>query len=128
MFSYLWLTVLTIIGILAICGACVFISDVMRAFSGFDGEVAVVPMFFFYALIGCMCLYPIALFIINPPAPVNDISNLTRTCSSAKDLIESKTELVRHREVISIYNQCLKEQELVEAVTLEKQKKAAVKK
>ncbi len=127
MINYLWLTVLTIVGALCLCATLLFAKDAIRALKG-DGPSEVGPIFIIYALISCACLYPGALFIINSPATVDDISNLTRTCSSAKELIESKTELVRHREVITIYNQCLKEQELAEEVTLEKQKKAAVKK
>lgn len=106
MISYFWLTVLTIFGALALCAALAFTDEAKRVLVG-GGAAGALPLPFFCLLISFACLYPIALYIFNSPATVDEISSLIRTCSGAKELIESKTELVRHRDVIAIYNQCL---------------------
>lgn len=72
-------------------------------------------------MVGCGLL-SLRDYIFDSPVSIARISELSLKCPGTHHMITSRAEILKWREAVSIYSQCLKDNDLAEQVTLEKQK------
>lgn len=125
MFTYFWLTTLTIIGLVFLSLAVLAMAEEWKAIR--DLRFSSIALVILFNIFGVLSLSPFGYFVANLPATTNEVSKLARLCPSIKEKIEARSEILKYREATEIYNQCIKDQELSEQVTLEKQKEAVKK-